>query len=54
MTLGSGVGERVYRALLRLYPANYRDRFSGEMLQLFHDKLRDARTGSVSGGTVRA
>lgn len=54
MTIGPGVGERVYRGLLRLYPAEYRDRFSGEMVQLFHDKLRDARTGSVSGGTVRA
>jgi hypothetical protein len=54
MTLGASVGERVYRALLRLYPADYRDRFSREMVQLFHDKLRDPRTGSVSGGTVRA
>jgi hypothetical protein len=53
MTIGAGVGERVYRGLLRLYPADYRDRFSGEMVQLFHDKLRDARTGSGSGGTVR-
>jgi hypothetical protein len=54
MRIGAGVGERVYRGLLRLYPADYRDRFSGEMVQLFHDKLRDARTGSVPGGSVRA
>jgi hypothetical protein len=54
MTLGSGLGERVYRGLLRLYPAEFRDRFSGEMVQLFNDKLRDARAGSASLGTVRA
>ena len=51
MSFGARVGERVYRGLLRLYPPEFRDRFSGEMVHLFHDKLRDARTGSASGGT---
>ncbi len=36
--------ERVYRGLLRLYPAAFRDRFAKEMVQLFSDQLRDART----------
>ena len=54
MTFGSGIAERVYRSLLRLYPTDFRDRFSGEMVQLYHDKLRDARTGGASGGTVSA
>src|SRR5439155_12846986 len=51
MSFGARVGERVYRGLLRLYPPEFRDRFSEEMVQLFHDKLRDVRTGSASGGT---
>jgi len=54
MTFGGGIGERVYRGLLRLYPAEFRDRFAVDMVQLFHDKLRDARTGGASGGTVSA
>jgi len=37
-----GVSERVYRALLGLYPAAFRVRFSDEMVKLFGDQLRDA------------
>jgi len=54
MTLPAGVGERVYRSFLWLYPADFRDRFAEEMVQLFHDKLRDARAGGAPGGSVGA
>ena len=43
--------ERVYRGLLRLYPADFRARFANEMVQLFGDQLRDARTGGASLGS---
>jgi len=42
--------ERVYRSLLRLYPSEFRARFGDEMVQLFGDQLRDARTGRGSSG----
>lgn len=45
--------ERVYRRLLRLYPAAFRTRYSDEMVQLFSDQLRDARTGGAAGGAAR-
>ena len=35
---------RVYRRLLRFYPAAFRARFADEMVQLFSDQLRDARS----------
>jgi hypothetical protein len=54
MTIRSGIEERVYRGMLLLYPADFRDRFAGEMVQLFHDKLRDARAGRGSGGAAGA
>jgi hypothetical protein len=38
-----GVSERIYRALLGLYPAAFRRRFADEMVHLFGDQLRDAR-----------
>ncbi|MBI3750770.1 MAG: hypothetical protein HY263_03805 [Chloroflexi bacterium] len=40
---------RLYRALLRLYPASFRDRFGDEMVQLLGDQLRDARGDGVGG-----
>ena len=43
--------ERVYRGLLRLYPSEFRARFGDEMVQLFGDQLRDARTGRASSGS---
>lgn len=46
--------ERLYRALLRLYPPQFRDRFSEDMVQLFHDTLRDARAGRAPWGTLTA
>jgi hypothetical protein len=54
MNATAGLGERVYRNLLRLYPADFRDRFADEMVQLFHDRLRDARAGRVAGGSAGA
>ncbi|MEA2651831.1 MAG: hypothetical protein QOI85_1552 [Chloroflexota bacterium] len=54
MTIRAGIDERIYRGILLLYPAEFRDRFADEMVQLFHDKLRDARAGSGSGGAAGA
>jgi predicted permease len=36
-------GERVYRLLMRLFPAEFRERFGADLLDLFHDKRRVAR-----------
>ena len=54
MTARPGGGERVYRGILALYPAEFRRRFGEDMVQLFHDKLRDARSGRAPGGEVVA
>lgn len=40
----------MYRGLLRLYPAEFRAKFSKEMVQLFGDQLRDARTRGTPAG----
>ena len=45
--------EHLYRSLLRLYPTEFRARFGDEMVQLFGDQLRDARTGAAGGGMAR-
>ena len=42
MTARRRVHERIYRALLRLYPAGFRAQFADEMVQLFIDQLRAA------------
>ena len=52
MTSGS-IAERVYRALLGLYPGAFRNRFGDEMVQLFADQLRDARRPQARAATVR-
>lgn len=54
MTVHRGSAERVYRGLLGLYPAEFRRRFEDDMVQLFHDRLRDARVGRTPGGAVLA
>ena len=41
--------ERVFRGLLRAYPAVFRARFSDDMVQLFGDQLREARTDGAMG-----
>ena len=53
MAAGDGGSERVYRSLLRLYPAEFRGRFGDEMVQLFADQLRDARGDEARAGTAR-
>jgi hypothetical protein len=42
--------ERLYASLLRLYPAPFRARYRDEMVVLFGDQLRDARSRDGSGG----
>lgn len=54
MTPRRGVPERVYRRILGLYPAEFRRRFGEDMVQLFLDRLRDARTGRSSAGAIAA
>jgi hypothetical protein len=46
--------ERVYRALLRLYPEPFRTRFADELVQLSGDLLRDARERRGGRGDVAA
>jgi hypothetical protein len=50
--------DRAYRALLRLYPATFRDDYGEEMARLFGEQLRDARTANgrqaVAGLWARA
>jgi hypothetical protein len=45
--------ERLYCALLRLYPAAFRARFGDEMVQLFADQLRDTRARDAPTGIAR-
>ena len=54
MTARPEGAERVYRGLLSLYPTDFRRRFGEDMVQLFHDRLRDARSGQAAGGAVVA
>jgi hypothetical protein len=42
-----GTQERVYRALLLIYPAHFRARYAEQLVQLFGDQLRDARAGGA-------
>jgi hypothetical protein len=41
--------ERIYRRLLRLYPADFRARYGNEMISLFREQLRDARSSGERG-----
>lgn len=41
MTAQPGGHKQLYRGLLRLYPADYRERYSDQMVQLFSDQVRD-------------
>jgi hypothetical protein len=47
-----GMSERVYAALLHVYPTAFRARYDAEMVQLFADQLRDARAASGAGGAA--
>jgi hypothetical protein len=53
VTPRGGGHERVYGWLLRLYPAEFRARFASDMVQLFSDQLRDARSGASAAGLRR-
>lgn len=44
---------RVYRRLLDLYPAAFRDEYADEMTRIFEDQLRDARTAGGVAAIVR-
>ena len=50
--------ERLYRGLLHLYPARFRARFADDMVQLFGDQMRSARSEgppvAVAGTWLRA
>ena len=48
----SSASERVYGGLLRVYPAAFRARYRDEMVVLFGDQLRDARSGRGSRGVA--
>jgi hypothetical protein len=41
VTSATGGNDRLYRGLLRLYPADYRAQFSDQMVQLFTDQKRE-------------
>lgn len=45
--------ERIYRRLLRLYPASFQARYAEPMAQLFADQLRDARRAGAPAGPLR-
>jgi hypothetical protein len=47
------MNQRVYRALVRLYPAGFRGRFGDEMVMLLGDQLRDARDKAGRMGTFQ-
>jgi len=44
VTSAAGGHERLYRGLLRLYPADYRAHYSDQMVQLFTDQRREVGT----------
>jgi putative ABC transport system permease protein len=45
-------GERWYQRLLRLYPREFRDEFSGPMAQLYRDRGRDESMWSLWRGVI--
>src|SRR5688500_18339936 len=47
-------GVRLYRALLQTYPAEFRDRFGDEMVQVLTASLRDAPASQRPGLLARA
>ena len=44
--------ERIYRALLRTYPREFREEYADEMVMLFGEQVRDARTASSAMAIV--
>ncbi len=41
---------RIYGLLLLAYPPEFRRRFGGEMLQVFHDRCRDEASARALAG----
>jgi hypothetical protein len=39
--------EKLYAALLKLFPRQYQDQFGHEMLLIFHDMLKENSAGTV-------
>lgn len=52
MNLNIQYAERVYSALLSLYPFRFRSRFAPEMAQLFRDCCHDAMESALEKGEV--
>lgn len=53
MTRQADAGVGVYRALLRLYPADFQACYADQLVQLFGDQLREARTAGARGAGLR-
>ena len=49
----SRVSERVYAALMHLYPRDFREQYGDEMLDLFRDRWNDEHSRSRMRGTLR-
>ena len=47
------LSERLFAALLRLFPVSFRDRFGQDMRELFRDQVRAARVGDGARGVFR-
>lgn len=47
-----GFHERAYRGLLRIYPTEVQTRYGDQLVQLFGDQLRDARSVGSPASTV--
>ncbi len=47
------VSEKMYRAVLRLYPQSHRRDFGDAMVQLFRDQCQDAWQSGRSGGLIK-
>lgn len=43
MRMRPTLGERAYAAMMRMYPREFRERYSDDMLDYFRDRLRDER-----------
>jgi hypothetical protein len=52
MSPAAGPHERLYRWLLHVYPSSFRTRHADEMVQLFGDQLRDARSSGAAAGAA--
>jgi putative ABC transport system permease protein len=50
----TGLADRIYRALLRLYPRDFRDRFGADMTDFFRDRRLTARRTDGTLGVARA